>query len=518
MDARPPMLRGTKLEPNLDSTRDAAILSGDDRAISKLIAKLAGRADRIDHRRFIYETLVLAVAFGRTKAAVSWIASWRRGIAPLDSDRLETAVADLAFVEVCELVLSVGRRGRSVERERYAAIPWESLGSDDWIENIRISFLLHADELARALEHLEQTARSPRAIDLGYRCALLAAWAERRGDAEGFELFYERAIALFAEDASLLSRVRRVNLEAHRGALEVERGNYHVAEESFERMIRFHEETGSRSIFWDAAITLADCRIRRGMIEAAESVLRRTLPSAAFRKAPTPQQFQLHRIFAELALAKDRRSVACRHIAAAEALFARFPHSRLQAEILSVRARIEASKGTSAAHERALRTIDESDALFRRAPGIGLQGICGNIVLRGELHLRREDAVSALACCLEALRVGRQQSFLPVQARALVLKSYLLLSTDATVAERIYEEILHDLGLVKDPALLFEVISNLYLHTWKLDGSNLELTDLHLKQIHRLRRFLEPTQFQDLYIRLVVERLSRSVKSSRSGD
>jgi broad specificity phosphatase PhoE len=62
------------------------------------------------------------------------------------------------------------------------------------------------------------------------------------------------------------------------------------------------------------------------------------------------------------------------------------------------------------------------------------------------------------------------------------------------------------MGLVQDPRGLFQLLANLYIYTWDL-GERLDLTDLHLKQVHRLRDRLPPEVFERLYRTYVTARV-----------
>ena len=90
------------------------------------------------------------------------------------------------------------------------------------------------------------------------------------------------------------------------------------------------------------------------------------------------------------------------------------------------------------------------------------------------------------------------EELFPEQARSMLLKSYLLIEGHLPAADQVYEEVLRDLGLVHNPVLLFQVIANLYLYSWRLDDG-LDLTDVHLRQLTRLRESIDEDVYRRLY-------------------
>lgn len=64
--------------------------------------------------------------------------------------------------------------------------------------------------------------------------------------------------------------------------------------------------------------------------------------------------------------------------------------------------------------------------------------------------------------------------------------------------ERLYEGILSRLEVIRDPETLMRVVSRLYLYTWD-ETDDLELVDLHLKQLLSLRVQLGDERFSELF-------------------
>jgi tetratricopeptide (TPR) repeat protein len=160
--------------------------------------------------------------------------------------------------------------------------------------------------------------------------------------------------------------------------------------------------------------------------------------------------------------------------------------------------------------DRAWRTIspllDRAQRTLRDYGLRGLHGLAKTLVIRGQLHLRRGEADKALECCLKSLDMAKTHGYFPIRVRSLLLMSYLLVEGNFNAADRIYENVLRDLGLVHNPLLLFRVIANLYLYTWKLDD-HLELTVHHLEQLLKLQEHIVPQTFRRLFAEHVTSRI-----------
>jgi hypothetical protein len=104
----------------------------------------------------------------------------------------------------------------------------------------------------------------------------------------------------------------------------------------------------------------------------------------------------------------------------------------------------------------------------------------------------------------------REKDFLVREFDVLLLQSVLLLEEKAPKS-KLYERILPRLGSIHNPENLFRILANLYIYTWELDDQ-IELTDLHLKQIYKLKERLAPERFEHLYTTLVSDPIFNRLK------
>ena len=121
-----------------------------------------------------------------------------------------------------------------------------------------------------------------------------------------------------------------------------------------------------------------------------------------------------------------------------------------------------------------------------------------------QLAYERSDALRAMECATECAELARGHAAFDVEAQGLLIQSSVLLDgkLDAELQDKLYERILPRLGAIGDPELLLKVLANLYLYTWESDR-DIELSDLHLKQLSKLRPRLGHDRFEELYQRHV---------------
>jgi hypothetical protein len=111
-----------------------------------------------------------------------------------------------------------------------------------------------------------------------------------------------------------------------------------------------------------------------------------------------------------------------------------------------------------------------------------------------------EDFPRAVRCALDCLELARGHGAFDIEARGILLQSSVLLDgkVDAELQDKLYERVLPRLGAIGDPELLLQVLANLYLYTWESDR-DIELSDLHLKQLAKLRSRIGAERFEELY-------------------
>ncbi|MCZ6795853.1 MAG: hypothetical protein O7J95_19770, partial [Planctomycetota bacterium] len=153
---------------------------------------------------------------------------------------------------------------------------------------------------------------------------------------------------------------------------------------------------------------------------------------------------------------------------------------------------------SSKSRNRASSLLNRAEQSFRGMGVRGLHGLHRAFLIRTDLQLGTQQGQEAFEGVTRYVRL-RKARRLSVPAGAILVKSRLLTEVDVPEVDGVYEGVLRELGLVRDPLVLFQVIANLYLYTWKLNANSLDLTDLHLRQLTRLRDSLDEDVYRRLY-------------------
>ena len=181
------------------------------------------------------------------------------------------------------------------------------------------------------------------------------------------------------------------------------------------------------------------------------------------------------------------------------------PYPQLQGYLRLLEGDLRREQAAPADLRQARKLYDAAEGIFR-TQGDGCLWWLGQVCLsRGALCLREQRPVEALREAARVLELGRQEGAVDLQAESILLKSHLLLEKDIPCLD-IYEDLLRQLGLIRDPVVMFQVVANLYLYSWDLE-EHIELTALHLRQLSDLRDLLPEGTFRQLYRTLVSERV-----------
>jgi len=170
-----------------------------------------------------------------------------------------------------------------------------------------------------------------------------------------------------------------------------------------------------------------------------------------------------------------------------------------------LRGDLQRESGTVSGFRAAAKHYDLAEVGFRTI-GWGMQTWLSLVsISRGALYLREGKIEEAIRQAEVTMAEGKNSGALDLEEAGVLLKSFLLLERDAPRYD-LYETVLRNLGSVREPAYLFKVLANLYLYSWDLED-HLDLTDLHLKQIEKLREKLSPEIYDRLYRTFVTERV-----------
>lgn len=145
---------------------------------------------------------------------------------------------------------------------------------------------------------------------------------------------------------------------------------------------------------------------------------------------------------------------------------------------------------------------------------------CRTILLLSEAWLAYEtrDLRKAVHSAIKCLELSKEFGIFDCEAQSILLQSILILDErlDRRLQDRLYERVLPRLGSIGDPELLLQVVANLYQYTWEGE-KDIELSDLHLRQLTDLRSRIGLERFQELYQKHVAEPTMRRIQRRMFG-
>ncbi len=163
------------------------------------------------------------------------------------------------------------------------------------------------------------------------------------------------------------------------------------------------------------------------------------------------------------------------------------------------RGRISIHRGHRGGLARGVALLRRAEGELRRLGPMARNMLVATLADLADAHLRRGHVGDSVECLRECLHLTDDLRDLGVKARCVLLKSYLLLERGYDHSrEDLYEEVLRELGVIHSPVVLFETIANLYMFSWDL-GERLDITELHHRQIQKLREALDDDVFADMY-------------------
>jgi tetratricopeptide (TPR) repeat protein len=378
--------------------------------------------------------------------------------------------------------------------------------------NIRLLAALRANKRSHIVEAIRGRRDCGSHYDRGNCLRILGRWFLQQGSFPRALGFFQAALREYTQDDAMDARLKELAIRGTLGSMAFYDGRFTDAKALLSRAIR--EAAALRHPFYEYSFRLeiAKLHILNGEPARSREVLEDSLDRLAQRRNTAPIDLFLHiglLIWAgEAALEMEDSRHAREYARRASVLLQQEDHSRLRANLHVLRARIKSS-GRRPLWNEALAELAEAERLHRSIGDGDRLWIHARVALeRAKLHVHRRDLRAALASAVECMEMAQATQFVPMQARSLLLQSQLLLQQEMPGADRLYEEVLRSLGAVKDPVILFKVIANLYFYTWHLEG-NLDLTDCHLKQIHKMAQVLDRKTFDELYERHVCRRVAR---------
>jgi hypothetical protein len=419
------------------------------------------------------------------------------------------------------ILLAIDLAAKSYERAdaTLRAFPWHDLPGEGWALNVRLLAATRDNDHAAVLSILRGPAPVMEPYERGNRLRILGRHFFLRGRWDKVAGCFRAALREYGRDAAADARLKEVEILGILGTAAGQEGRWEEAQHLLGRAI--HGASRLRHPFYEPSfrIELAQMLSDRGEHARAGSMLR--IVAAKLRRRAGASGADRFLLVAALltaggvaADAGDPGTVASL-LAEAGALLASGDHVRLRAYWHLLHGRLLAAAGGDA-HDGAAAELDEAKRLFHRIGDGDRLGLSRVALHRGHLHLKRRELAAAVARAVECMDFARQGKLLPIQARCLLLKSQLLLQREAPHVDRLYEEVLTSLGAIQSPIVLFKVIANLYLHSWELE-EQVELTDVHLRQIHKMAEVLDHDTFHRLYEKHVATRVARRLLARSFG-
>lgn len=478
-----------------------------------------------DELDLLYHATSLAAQYDRPRTALRWLRSHRlrrQGKAPLDPP-LERAY------EVLELNVHWIVKNERGARRILERLDWNEVPALSWAYHLRLA---HAARRNREDEVLDLLRRPSPAIvtypdlrdphERGNRLRILGLFFFQRGEVPRSAGYARAALRAYRQDRTISSRLREIEVHGLLGRVALAGGDLTECERSLRRAMglaaRLRHRQWYNAFRLDFAYTLSEW----GLYARAERHARAVARSSRARLGGATGGIYRHQLLRSViacghfAADQGDRSRAARYAASATRLFSSCPDRRFRGYLHLLRGRVRALGKTEAARARAETEFARAADCFGRLGSGDVIGRYRLLIYRADLRLKRRDVRGVLGEAIACMDLAREHRFLPAKGGALLLKSQLLLQEEVPCADRLYEEVLRDLGSARNPVVLFRVIANLYLHSWDL-GAQLDLTKRHMEQIHRLRSLLDPRTFHRLYSRHVMQPVARRMLEKTLG-
>jgi len=141
--------------------------------------------------------------------------------------------------------------------------------------------------------------------------------------------------------------------------------------------------------------------------------------------------------------------------------------------------------------------LQKAETIFSSLGSKGWHGLATTVLIKGELLLEKKEYLAVQKCISRSLSLAKSLQDNNLFTYSTLLSSILLSEQGVNDKEAIYEDILCKLQEIKHPLLLFRILSNLYLYSWKASRSD-ESCQI-IKTIHSLKTVLPALTFRQLW-------------------
>lgn len=493
------------------------LLAGDVAGGHALVRRIGSTAGIFEAEERIARTrsvLDLAAIYQWTEDGLEWLAEARERVRQATAG---TGRRGLARVELCLSALRARlifatrdmAEGARFFASSLGALEREGILEEPWAHNFYMAVLIEENRLQEA-DALLRSCTFPAAratpLDRAIRLHLLGHRLASEGR-DGRALTVLRAAeSLAAAAGGPEGEFQRALCRAYLARIHADTGE---VEEAFVQLLvadRLSLRLRIPRLADTVRLTRAHLQKREGRHGAALQTLLEARPLPG--PPPDPANSDSYRLHVDalgllnaawIAVRAGRLSLAERLLENAAPVAANTSSYRLQAFLHVVRGDLAAARAP-----RPGQRVEEARLEYRAAEEIltrrGLRDTNIRLLLglgEGWLAYREGDMRTAVHHALTSMKLARERRAADVEAQGLLLQSVLLLE-DSTPQHRLYDGILPRLGAIRDSVCLFKVVANLYLYAYEYTR-DMELVDLHMKQIHGLRSRLEPELFRELY-------------------
>jgi tetratricopeptide (TPR) repeat protein len=475
-------------------------------------AFLSSTADPLD---FLYRATQLAAQYEEPERALNWIRLWRSAHAA----RAKLSRPEALLYQALELAVRWMGENRETVQKALKELDWAEMPVTPWLYNLRLGMAIRnnrQDDVLLLLRNptplLHGKADWSDPYHRGNRLRLLGFYFFERGEAQRSLGYFAAALRNFSRDRCIDSRLRKIEIYGHWGKIAFREGRISESHRYLQRARRLAARFKHRLWHDLYSIELSWVYAHRGLFSRAERIAR----GVVRRQDRSAQAGGLHHFLhvksllalGHFAMDQGIRQKAARHVARASQTLGPNSTSRLRGYLHLLRGRFYAAGATEVASLRALEEFRLAEDDFLTHGDGDVPGLLLLAFYRGHHCIQKRDVPGTLREALRCMEIAGKRRFLPARSTSLLLKSQLLLQSEIPDAERLYEEVLRDLGAIHDNVILFRVVANLYLYSWELED-HLDLTDHHLQQLHRMKRILDAETFHRLYERFVTRPVIR---------
>ena len=499
----------TRVSREIEPLVRAAVLQKAWELIEKAIREEPWTSDS-EELVFLHRATMLAAQYGEYKLATSWVETHKRFRQTELDDKARAAY------QAVRLAIELSCKNYSEVERILRELDWRKAPAASWTFNVRLACAVRQNYRSGLIELLRRPSKELTTppefqdpYDRGNRLRLLANYQLMRSEWRRCSGYLRAAFRQYSQVKEIDARLKEVVIWGTWGIAAYYEGRLEEAEEHLGRAVEAAAELHHPRHHDRLRIELANVYLDRGENSRAQELLLSVVEASG--RQPQIDAFHFTRARAmidlgDIALESGEATKASHYLKEAGKLLSRRAHPRLMGYLHLLRGRIAASAKSTPGVRKALKEFQRAEAAFLSLGDGDNHGLYMAGLRRAQVYLGLKSVKKAMAETIRCMEFAKASRHKPRQAQCLLLKSKLLLERNIENHEGIYEEILAGIGSVRNPVMLFKIVANLYLYTWDL-RDQVDLTDYHLRQIHKMSEILDRETFQRLYEKHVSRRV-----------